>query len=106
GAESASAACSHSTRIFNDSGTTLRIVELKSSYAAPFFKRQWTGLKVISPGTSGTISWTSDLDCSSGGVDNEWDVKLIRQNGNVHYCSELGPGQDVSLDTPDLCFRE
>lgn len=36
----ASAACSHTTSIRNNSSITLRFAELKSSYAQPFFKRQ------------------------------------------------------------------
>ena len=105
-AHSATATCSHSTRITNNSSITLRIAELKSSYAQPFFKSQWTGEKVIAPGSSKKIKWTSDLDCASGGIDNEWDVKLFRNNGKVHYCSELGPGQDVNINKPDLCFPQ
>ena len=45
-----SAACSHTTSIRNDSDITLRLVELKSSYAQPVFKSQWTGTRVIPPG--------------------------------------------------------
>jgi len=102
---SASAACSHDTEIQNNSGITLRFSELKSSYSPPFFKSQWTGLRVIAPGATGTISWTSDLSCTdASGVDNHWDVKFIRNNGNVHYCGYLSPGQDVTANTPDLCF--
>jgi hypothetical protein len=99
------AACSHRTTIKNNSGITLRFAELKSSYAQPFFKTQWTGSRVIASGASGTIAWTSDLDCTdASGVGNHWDVKLIRNNGKVHYCGNLGAGQDVKVDTPDLCF--
>ena len=100
----ASAACSHVTNIKNDSGVTLRFAELKSSSSPPVFKSQWTGSRVIAPGATGTISWTSDLNCTdSSGVDNHWEVKFIRNIGTVHYCGNLGPGQDVKVDTPDLC---
>lgn len=62
---------------------------------------------MIAPGATGSISWTSDLDCTDGsGVNNHWDVKLIRNNGNVHYCGNLSPGQDVTVNTPDLCFPD
>ena len=99
------AACSHNTDITNNSSITLRIVELKSSYAAPFFKSQWTGLRTIAPGATETIGWTSDLDCvDPSGVPNHWDVKLIRANGLTHYCGYLVQSQPVSIDTPDLCF--
>lgn len=98
-------ACSHQTKIKNNSSITLRFAELKSSYSPPFFKSQWTGSRVIPAGDTGTISWTSDLNCTdASGVDNYWDVKLIRNNGKVHYCGHLGPGQDVKVDTPDLCY--
>jgi opacity protein-like surface antigen len=100
------AACSHSTDITNNSGTTLRIVELKSSYSPPFFESQWTGTRVIAPGATGTINWTSDLDCTdASGVPNHWDVKFFRANGHVHYCGHLSQSEPVSLDTPDLCFH-
>ena len=73
------AECSHSTRISNDSNVTLRIVELKSSSSPPFFKTQWTGRRTIRAGETGTIEWTSDLDCSDdSGIDNVFDVKLVR----------------------------
>ena len=102
----ASAACSHTTEIRNDSDITLRLVELKSSYAPPVFKSQWTGTRVIAPGDTGTISWTSDLNCEDGsGVSNVFDVKLVRQNGKTHYCSRLVQSQSVKIDTPDLCFK-
>jgi hypothetical protein len=101
----ASAACSHSTDITNNSGITLRFVELKSSYAAPVFKSQWTGLRTIAPGATETINWTSDLDCTdASGVPNHFDVKLSRSIGNVHYCGNLVQSEAVSVDTPDLCF--
>ena len=101
------AACSHETQIKNNSATTLRFAELKSSSSPPVFKSQWTGSRVIAPGATGTISWTSDLSCTDGsGVDNDWDVKFYRNNGQVHYCSRLRPGQDVKVDTPDLCFPD
>lgn len=103
----ADAACSHNTRITNGSSITLRFAELKSSYAQPVFKSQWSGERVIAPGATATIKWTSDLDCTDGlGVDNHWDVKLFRNNGNVHYCGRLRQGQDVRVDTPDLCFPQ
>ncbi len=101
----ASAACSHNTQIKNESSTTLRLVELKSSYSPPFFKSQWTGNRVIKPGDTETISWTSDLNCTDAlGVQNVFDVKLIRKNGETHYCGRLVQSQSVRLDTPDLCF--
>jgi hypothetical protein len=104
---SAFAACSQETKIKNNSGITLRFSELKSSSSAPFFKSQWTGSRVIASGATGTISWTSDLNCTDAlGVQNHWDIKLIRDNGNVHYCSYLLPGQDVKVNTPDLCFPD
>jgi hypothetical protein len=100
------ASCSHSTDITNDSNTTLRIVELKSSYSPPFFDSQWTGTRVIAPHTTETINWTSDLDCTDdSGVQNHWDVKLYRANGQVHYCGNLARSEAVSINTPDLCFR-
>ena len=100
----ASAACSHTTRIKNDSSITLRIAELNSSYSPPFFKSQWTGNRVIKPGDTGIIEWTSDLNCEDGsGVKNVFDVKLVRQNGETHYCSRLVQSQSVKIDTPDLC---
>jgi hypothetical protein len=103
--ELASAACSHNTEIRNDSSTTLRLVELKSSYSPPFFKSQWTGNRVIAAGATGTISWTSDLNCTdASGVPNVFDVKLVRQNGGSHYCSRLVQSQGVRIDTPELCF--
>jgi hypothetical protein len=101
----ASAACSNTTQIHNDSSITLRIVELKSSYSPPFFKSQWTGDRVIAPGATGTISWTSDLNCTDAlGVPNVFDVKLVRKQGATHYCSRLVQSQAVTIDTPDLCF--
>ena len=100
------AACSHSTDITNDSNVTLRIVELKSSYSPPFFESQWTGLRVIQPNATGTINWTSDLDCTdASGVPNHWDVKLYRANGQVHYCGHLAQSQSVTLDAPDICWE-
>ena len=102
----ASAACSHSTEITNNSNVTMRIVELKSSYSAPFFKSQWTGLRVIQSGATGTINWTSDLDCTdAANVPNHWDVKLYRSNGQVHYCGNLSESEPVSIEAPDLCFH-
>ena len=102
----ASAACSHSTEITNNSNVTMRIVELKSSYSPPFFESQWTGLRVIAPGARGTINWTSDLDCTDdSNVPNHWDVKLYRANGQVHYCGNLSESEPVSIDAPDLCFH-
>jgi hypothetical protein len=98
-------ACSHQTEIRNDSNVTLRFVELKSSYALPVFKSQWKGTRVIAPGTTGTIAWTSDLNCTdASGVPNTFDVKLIRQIGTTHYCSRLVPSQSVTVNAPDLCF--
>lgn len=100
-------ACSHSTEITNNGSGTLRFVELKSSYAQPVFKSQWTGLVVIPAGQTRTINWTSDLDCTdASGVENHWDIKLIRSIGTTHYCGYLEPGQDVAVDTPDLCFPQ
>jgi len=102
----ASAACSHTTAIRNDASTTLRLVELKSSYSPPFFQSQWTGNRAIAPRATGTISWTSDLNCKDGsGVSNVFDVKLVRQNGSTHYCSRLVQSQGVRIDTPELCFK-
>ena len=99
------AACSHNTEIHNNSSVTMRIVELKSSSSPPVFKSQWTGTRVIAPRATGTISWTSDLDCKDGsGVLNVFDVKLIRQIGQTHYCSDLVQSQGVTIDAPDLCF--
>jgi hypothetical protein len=101
----AGAACSHSTEIRNNSSITMHLVELKSSYSPPFFKSQWTGDRVIAPGATGTISWTSDLNCTdASGVQNFFDVKLVRKNGNTHYCGRLVPSQGVKIDAPDLCF--
>ena len=102
----ASAACSHTTAIRNDASATLRIVELKSSYSPPFFKSQWTGNRAIAPGATETISWTSDLNCAdASGVENVFDIKLVRQNGSAHYCSGLAPSQGVRIDTPELCWK-
>jgi hypothetical protein len=99
------AACSHNTQIHNDSSVTLRIVELTSASSPPFFKSQWIGNRAIAPGATGTISWTSDLNCADGsGVLNVFDVKLIRKIGMTHYCSRLVQNQGVTLDAPDLCF--
>src|SRR5262245_6381411 len=101
------AACSHSTDITNNSNTVLKIVELRSASAAPFFKTQWTGLRTIQPGDTETIQWTSDLNCTDAlGTPNHWDVKLYRQNGNVHYCSYMSESQPVELDVPDLCYPQ
>jgi hypothetical protein len=101
----AGAACSHRTEIRNDSSITMHLVELKSSYSPPFFKSQWTGDRVIAPGATGTISWTSDLNCTdASGVQNVFDVKLFRKNGNTHYCGRLVQSQSVRIDAPDLCF--
>ena len=103
-ADAAVAACTHSTTIHNDSSIVLRFAELRSSYSPPFFDSQWTGSRVIQPGASATISWTSDLNCTdASGVNNHWDVQFIRNIGRVHYCARLRPGQDVRVDTPDLC---
>lgn len=106
-ASTARAACSHETTIHNDSGIVLRFAELSSSYSPPFFDTQWTGSRVIQPGASATIRWTSDLNCTdASGVNNHWDVRFVRNNGHVHYCSRLRPGQDVRVNTPDLCFPD
>lgn len=100
-------ACSHSTDITNIGSGTLRFVELKASYAAPFFKTQWTGLLVIPAGQTRTINWTSDLDCRDGfGDPNHWDVKLIRSIGTTHYCDDLVQSQAVEAEAPDLCFAQ
>jgi hypothetical protein len=100
-------ACSHQTAIHNDSNVTLRFVELKSSYAAPFFKSQWKGTRVIAPGATGTIAWTSDLNCTdASGAPNTFDIKLVRQIGTTHYCGHLGPSQSVTVQAPDLCFPQ
>ncbi len=99
------AACSHNTQIRNDSSVTLRIVEIKSSSSPPFFKSQWTGNRAIAPGATGTIGWTSDLNCfDASGVPNVFDVKFIRKTGATHSCSGLRQSQGVRLDAPDLCF--
>lgn len=101
----ASAKCSQLTSVKNDSNTTLRFSELKSSYSPPVFKSQWTGSRVIAPGATATISWTSDLNCTdASGVANHWEVKLFRNNGQVHYCGNLSQSQGVKVNTPDLCF--
>jgi hypothetical protein len=98
--------CSHSTRITNDSNVTFRIVELKSSSSPPFFKTQWTGRRTIRAGETGTIDWTSDLDCSDdSGVDNVFDVKLVRSIGAVHSCDNLLQSEAVTLNAPDTCFH-
>jgi hypothetical protein len=102
----ASAACSHSTEITNDSNVTLRIVELKSSSSPPFFKSQWTGLRAIRAGDTGTINWTSDLDCADdSGVPNVFDVKLVRSIGQIHSCDNLQQSEAVRINAPDLCFH-
>lgn len=102
----ASAECSHSTRITNDSNVTLRIVELKSSSSPPFFKTQWTGRRTIRAGDTGTIEWTSDLDCTDdSGNENVFDVKLVRSIGAVHSCDNLSPSEAIRLNAPDLCFH-
>ena len=99
-------ACSHSTEITNDSSVTMRVVEIKSSSSPPVFKSQWTGNRVIAQGATGTISWTSDLDCEDGsGVANILDVKFIRKIGQTHYCSGMEQSQSVRLDAPDICFK-
>lgn len=100
------AACSHSTEITNDSAVTMRVVEIKSSSSPPFFKSQWTGSRVIAPRATGTIGWTSDLDCEDGfGDPTVLDVKFIRKIGQTHECSGMGQSQAVSLEAPNLCFR-
>lgn len=100
------ASCPQTTIITNLSNVTMRIVELKASYAPPFFFRsQWTGLRVIPPnGGVGSISWVSDLDCNDAfGDPNHWDVKLYRSIGQVHYCDFLIPSQMVWIDAPNSC---
>ena len=100
------ATCSHTTQVTNDSGIVLRIEKLKSSIdGVGIFKTQWTGLKTIQPGGTKTIKWTSDYSCidSGTGQPNLWDVKLIRANGNKHYCGNLSQSEPVDIDTPDLC---
>lgn len=97
--------CSQQTTIHNDSGITLRFVELKSAVTPPtLFKSQWTGEKDIAPGASATINWTSDFACTNNGVANHWDVKFFRKDGTEHRCGGLSQSQDVRVDTPDLCF--
>lgn len=106
---SAFGSCSQSTKIKNNSGITLRIAELKSSASTPsVFKSQWKGSRVIAPGATATIGWTSDYACvdTTTGLPNHWDVKLIRNNGNKHYCGGLAQSQDVNVNTPDLCFAQ
>jgi hypothetical protein len=101
------AKCSHSTKITNDSGYEMRFVELKSAVTPPtLFKKQWTGERVIKPGSTGTINWTSDWNCTDGGTGaaNHWDVKLKRKDGNVHYCGNLSQSQGVTVKGRDLCF--
>ncbi|HVF15406.1 MAG TPA: hypothetical protein VNA21_00790 [Steroidobacteraceae bacterium] len=99
------AGCSHQTDITNNSNVTLRFVELKASYVAPFFSSRWTGFLAIQPGDTRTISWTSDLDCTDdAGVPNHWDIKLIRSIGSTHYCGHLEQSESVEVDAPDLCF--
>ena len=101
------ASCQQSTTIRNTSDITLRFAKLKSAYAPPFFDTQWTGSKEIPPGESRTINWTSDLDCRDGvGVPNVWDLKLVRNNGNVHRCDDIGPSEAVRVDTPESCRRD
>jgi hypothetical protein len=100
------ATCSHSTDITNDSNVTMRIVELKSSSSPPVWKSQWVGFLAIAPNATETIEWTSDLDCEDGaGVENQWDVKLYRSIGKVHYCDNLSPSEPISINAPDLCFH-
>jgi hypothetical protein len=100
------AACSHSTDITNNSAVTMRVVEIKSSSSPPFFTSQWIGNRVIAAGATGTILWTSDLDCEDGaGVPNILDVKFIRKIGQTHYCSGMEQSQAVRLDAPDICFK-
>jgi hypothetical protein len=100
--------CSHSTKIRNNANVTFRMVELKSAIAPPIlFKSQWTGNRVIKPGASTTILWTSDFACNnSSGVPNAFDVKLFRKEGEAHYCGGLTPnqGESVTLNAPDICF--
>jgi hypothetical protein len=99
------ATCSHLTQITNNSGITLRFSEVKSSSSPPFFKSQWTGSRVIPAGATGSIPWTSDLNCTdASGVENHWNVKFIRATGSEHYCGYLAPSQAVTVNTPNLCF--
>jgi hypothetical protein len=98
------AGCSHQTDITNNSNVILRFVELKASYAAPFFASRWTGFLAIQPGDTRTISWTSDLDCTDdSGVPNHWDIKLIRSIGSTHYCGHLVQSEAVTVEAPDSC---
>lgn len=98
------AACSHNTKITNTSKVTMHVIELKSAVVPPLFKSQWTGDRTIAPGASSTIGWTSDFSCTDNGAPNVFDVKLIRKDGNTHYCGGLVQSQGVKVDTPDLCF--
>lgn len=102
------ATCSHLTQITNVSGITLRFSEVKSSSSPPFFKSQWTGSRVIPAGTTGSIGWTSDLNCTDGsGVENHWNVKFIRANGSEHNCDYLAPSEGVTVDTtPNSCLGD
>lgn len=103
------ASCSQSTKIKNDSNITLTFVELKSAVSPPtLFKSQWKGSRVIAPGGSATIGWTSDYACvdASTGQPNHWDVKLIRKDKTQHYCGGMAQSQDVSVKRPDLCFPQ
>lgn len=101
------AACSHITRIQNDSGITLRFDKLKSSIQNPVYKTQWDGSLSVPAGSSGTIRWTSDWDCADvDGKAHRWDVKIYRNNGSVHFCGNLAAGQNVRVTTPDLCFPD
>ena len=100
------ATCSHSTDITNDSNVTMRIVELKSSSLGWGWQSQWVGFLAIAPNATETIEWTSSLNCQDGfGVDNEWDVKLYRSIGKVHYCDNLSPSEPVSINAPESCFH-
>jgi hypothetical protein len=98
------AKCSHETKITNGSGIMLTLSELKSS-SEGIFKSQWKGSRVIKSGATGTINWTSDANCKDNLENpNHWDIKLIRKNGEVHFCGGLAQSQPVRVNTPDLCF--
>ena len=97
-------ACSHITKIHNEAGYTIEVVELKSASSPPFFKSQWKGSRVIARGGTGTINWTSDFSCTYEGEPRVFDIKLIRKIGTTHYCGGLVQNQSVTVNAPDLCF--
>ncbi|MEM9388248.1 MAG: hypothetical protein AAGA68_24570 [Pseudomonadota bacterium] len=103
----AHATCNQTTVIRNTSNITLRFAELKSASSPPFFDSQWTGSRVIPPGDTRQIRWVSDVNCTDGvGVPNVWHLKLIRNNGNVHYCTNIGPSGDVRVDIENSCLPD